>query len=90
MSDDEKLFVCESCGQTTPVDNDTCTNCGGKMIVLDDNVEPNPENLKDDELDSSVGVDDAGAGTQSLEALASKEHEENDEDYRHDSFDDEA
>lgn len=85
---DQKLFVCEACGQTTPVDNDECSNCSGKMIVFDDNVEPKPENLKDEDLDSNIGMEDsADPGIQSLEDLADKEQEESDKEYEQNSFD---
>lgn len=86
---DQKLFVCEACGQTTPVDNTECSNCGGKMIVFDDNVEPKPENLKDEDLDSNTGMEESvDAGVQSLEDLADKEQEESDQEYKHNSSED--
>ena len=85
---EEKLFVCESCGQTTPIDNEECSNCGGKMVVFNDNVEPKPENLKDEDLDSNTGMDNpTDVGVQSLEDLADKEQEESDEEYKHNSYD---
>ena len=86
-----KLYVCESCGQSTPVDADECTNCGGKMVLFDDEMEPSPEDLRDEDLDSEIGMDDdpSKIGTESLEHLVEEEQEESDEEYRHDSFDDE-
>ena len=84
---DEKLFVCEACGQTTPIDNDECSNCGGKMVVFNDNVEPKPENLKDEDLNSNIGMDESNdTGIQSLEDLDDKEQAESDKEYEHNSY----
>ncbi len=86
MSEDvAKLFICEDCGQTTPIVGESCPNCGGRLVNFDgDEHEPSDDELGDDSLEK--GITDTEAGTQSLEALASKEYEEDDEDYRVHSY----
>jgi hypothetical protein len=87
MSEQETLYVCESCGHSTPLEAEACPECGGKMAVYSDEIEPNYEDLEDEELDSNVGLkDDSGFGTESLEDLAHQEREESDEEYRNDAF----
>lgn len=81
MSEDSKLFICEDCGQTTPVMGESCPSCGGKLVNFDgEEHEPDSDELEDDTLGS--GLAEAETGTQSLEDLAKKEFEEDDEDYR--------
>ncbi|MEX1052211.1 MAG: hypothetical protein WEC83_02375 [Patescibacteria group bacterium] len=81
MSGDSKLFICEDCGQTTPVMGETCPNCNGKLVNFDgEDHEPSGEDLADGNLEK--GIADSEVATQSLEDLASKEFEEDDEDYR--------
>ena len=89
MSEQENLYVCESCGHSSPVEADACPECGGKMSLYSDEMEPDYEKMEDEELDSAVGMEDSGSlGTESLEDLASQEQEESDEEYHNDSFDD--
>ncbi len=79
--EDSQLYICEACGQTTPVMGDSCPNCGGKLVNFDGKEhEPGKEELENDSLSS--GLTDTETGTQSLEDLAKKELEEDDEDYR--------
>lgn len=81
MSNETKLFICEDCGQTTPIVGETCPNCGGKLVNFDgDEHEPDSDELDDEKLEN--GLTDTEAPTQSLEDLAKKEFEEDDEDYR--------
>lgn len=82
---EESLYVCESCGHSTPVDGISCPECEGKMVVYNDKTEPNYEDLEDEELDSTVDLAAGDEfGTESLEDLASKEQQESDQDYMSD------
>jgi len=88
MSDQENLYVCESCGHSTPLGDDACPECGGKMSLYSDEMEPSYEDLEDEELDSNVGVKEEtnSYGTESLEELADEERAESDEEYHNDAF----
>lgn len=84
-------FICEDCGTTTPVSNDSCTSCGGRLVPVDAMREPTDHELsaEDEELsdDLSTAVDESGS--ESLESLAEKELNEDQRSYNEDSYDDE-
>lgn len=77
-------YICEECGTTTPVKNDSC-QCGGKLVPFD--AEP-AEAENDEEL--LVGVEDStDGGSESLESLAEEELNEDQKSYNEDSYGDE-
>lgn len=85
-------FACESCGNTTPIPNETCTVCGGKMFDVNAPTKPSKAiatgDETDDEIDDSAEApSEEDEGTfESLEDLQAKEAAEDDEsDYNQDS-----
>jgi len=70
MQVEAEEYICENCGFTSPVPNDSCPECGGKMSSLDG---------KQAQTDDSDEYADQNAadGTESLEDL--REQEELDE-----------
>lgn len=78
-------FICEECGTTTPVKNDSCQSCGGKLMPFD--AEPAVAESDDDLL---VGVEDStDGGSESLESLAEEELNEEQKSYNEDNYGDE-
>jgi hypothetical protein len=78
-------YICEECGTTTPVKNDSCPSCGGKLMPFD----AEPEEVEsDDDLFSGVEESTDG-GSESLESLAEDELNEDQRSYNEDSYGDE-
>lgn len=72
----DQEFACEDCGFTSPLTNDVCPNCSGRMTALDAAPHAKGDGAGDDE--SEVGVDavDAEGGALSLESLQEQETRE--------------
>lgn len=80
-------FICEDCGTTTPVANESCTSCGGRLVPVDAIREPTDHELSAEDDDLSVPVDESGS--ESLESLAEKELNEDQRSYNEDNYGDE-
>lgn len=80
-------FICEDCGTTTPVANESCTSCGGKLVPVDAMREPSDHELSAEEDDLAMPMEDTGS--ESLESLAEKELNEDQRSYNEDSYGDE-
>lgn len=79
-------FICEDCNTTTPIHNESCPNCGGKLLPVDAMREPSDHELQDEDL----AVDDLHEpGSESLESLAENELNEEQRSYNEDSYGDE-
>ncbi len=84
-------YMCDECGNTTPIPNDNCPVCGGKMSPLHED-DSKKKNFEDDDLENDdfsdlhdgIGED---TGEESLETLRAEEEDESEEDY-HNSFND--
>jgi rubrerythrin len=74
------LYMCDECGNTTPIADDVCAVCGGKMSSL---------NGDDSRERDSLAENENGDSEESLESLREKEAEESDEDYHKSYQDDE-
>lgn len=72
----DELFICEECGHSSPIANEDCSVCGGKMIGQEDLTGGGAKNHDSDDLDADF-VEPSG-GFVSLEAEKSKEEEEED------------
>jgi predicted ATP-dependent serine protease len=72
----QEEYVCEHCGNTTPIPNDHCPACGQPMSILGAapvKKKTDDELLSDDEIAASG--DDS---VLSLDQLQAEEHEEDD------------
>lgn len=79
----DQEFACEDCGFTSPLTNDVCPNCSGRMTALD-----SVPRTKGDETNSADSGDaeyaDVEGGALSLESLQeqeSKDEYESEDDY---------
>lgn len=75
---DHGLYMCQECGNTTPIPDEVCSSCGGKMLPLDDG----EEHIADD-----LHGEGDGGNEESLDALRDREEEESEDEY-HKSFQD--
>lgn len=80
-------YLCEECGTTTPVQNDSCPNCGGKLMAVHGLREPTANELDEEEAGIEV-TPGADTGTESLESLAAEELNEDQKSYNEDSYGD--
>jgi predicted ATP-dependent serine protease len=74
---DHDVYMCEECGNTSPIADEVCSACGGKMSSLN-----GEDNHNNDELH-----DDNGNPDESLDALREQEDKESEDEY-HGSFQD--
>ena len=69
----DQEFACEDCGFTSPLTNDVCPNCSGRMTALDSA----PRTKGDEGAGTESGDDaefaDADSGALSLESLQEQE-----------------
>jgi len=88
LSDEQ--YICEECGNTSPVANDHCSNCGAPMSALHDE-KPKAKVLAGESEDdlSDETVSESEDGSTSLEALADEEEKESQAEYNADTFGDE-
>jgi predicted RNA-binding Zn-ribbon protein involved in translation (DUF1610 family) len=86
----DQEYACEDCGFTSPLSDDVCPNCGGKMTALDAPVKART-NSTDDSTDThddeALTSADADGGALSLERL---QEEESRDDYQEDYGDSDA
>ncbi len=80
----DQEFACEDCGFTSPLSDDACPNCGGRMTALDAPIKPkasgdgNTDMVDDPELTNA----DEDGGAISLESLQEQEsRDDQQEDY---------
>lgn len=66
----DQEFACEDCGFTSPLTNDVCPNCSGRMVALDGPVRAKGE---DSEGGDDSDFSDAEGGALSLESLQEQE-----------------
>lgn len=76
-------YICEQCGLTTPVPNETCPSCGAPMSVPGGKKKSRPNSEDQSEEGADLDIEDAseGDGEESLEALREKEAQQGDEPY---------
>lgn len=67
----DSTYVCEECGNTTPLPSEECSACMGKMVPLEDS-----------EIEKLPDENEQPNGDESLESLQSQEEKEAEEDYR--------
>ena len=74
----DELFICNECGNTSPIPNEECSVCGGKMIHKDDLEKDSHEHALDEDGESgdSIPYTEPSSGYISLEEEKSKESEE--------------
>lgn len=66
----DQEFACEDCGFTSPLTDDVCPNCGGRMTALDAPIKKGGAE-KDANVDDTVdGAEDAYTGTEDGSALS--------------------
>ncbi len=79
----DQEFICEDCGNTTPIPNEICSSCGGHMISLD--AKPKKGEAAEGDEDADIlGISDTeevgdSSTVESLEDLQAKEAEEDDQ-----------
>lgn len=67
MKDDQDSYICGECGNTSPVPNEECSNCGGKMM-------PAGADFETPHSDDEAATDDfGGPKVVSLEEEGEKE-----------------
>ncbi len=81
----DQEFACEDCGFTSPLTNDVCPNCSGRMTALTGTApkasDDETDNVGNDTDLSDLSGDDDG-GALSLESLQEQEsRDDQDEDY---------
>ncbi len=76
----DQEFICEDCGNTTPVPNEICSSCSGHMISLDAKPKKGETAEGDDDVDTLDFSDTEEVGgsstVESLEDLQAKEAED--------------
>lgn len=63
------IYICDECGNTTPIPDEVCSVCGGKMTSLDA------------EETAKEKTDGEGGAEESLEGLRDQEEAEAEDDY---------
>lgn len=75
-------YICDECGNTTPIPNEHCPVCGAPMTALGSTTPATKKRVvegdDDDDIDGTAYNED---GMESLEQLKAKESEEDDEPY---------
>lgn len=71
----DQEFACEDCGFTSPLTNDVCPNCSGRMTALDASPQAKGDGSSDEATDVVDAVDAEG-GALSLESLQEQESRE--------------
>lgn len=76
-------YICEECGNTTPVPNDFCPSCGSPMTPLHATPDKAKPEEEEDDNDFSKLHDGIGeeTGEESLEALRADEEKESEDEY---------
>lgn len=80
----DQEFACEECGFTSPIANEICPNCSGRMLALDAPSKRKTaidDSEEDDLADSSGGPTDEEGQELSLQQLQEKELAEDEPDY---------
>lgn len=88
--------MCEDCGNTTPVPNEICSSCGGRMIALNsskaDSVDDEISGINSPDSESDVEPEDheSSFAEESLERLQEEEAAEDEQEpYGYNNADDE-
>jgi len=91
LKDTHEDYICESCGFTSAVPNETCPECGSPMTTFGNSVKSVDDEalLSDDEILKGVDLDGSDGTPLSLEALQEDEEAEDRQSYEKDSFGDE-
>jgi len=80
----DQEFACEDCGFTSPLTNDVCPNCSGRMVGLDAPVKKastgEGDPLDPDPSEEAV-TDTEDSGALSLESLQEQESRDDHDDY---------
>jgi|GEM_PF-1475303 len=79
----DQEFACEDCGFTSPVPNDVCPSCGGRVAALNAPTKPKADAADEngepalDDASLEAGIDETNeAGELSLEQLQERESAE--------------
>lgn len=65
-------YICDNCGNTTTVPNDTCPSCGGRLTILGSQTDGESEKDEDDGSTDTM----TDEGHTSLDALRAQEEQE--------------
>lgn len=47
MTEENEFIYCSKCGKKSPKDDKFCTNCGNKLLTIEDSIKNTTENIKD-------------------------------------------
>ncbi|QQG50020.1 MAG: hypothetical protein HZB70_00320 [Candidatus Berkelbacteria bacterium] len=84
----DQEFACEDCGFTSPIPNEICPNCSGRMMTLDAPAKHRSAVSESDEDESLSEQTEGGGAEDGQELSLERLQEEESQDDTHDDYGD--